>query len=96
MKKMFSILIIGILTLSSIHVLAANQEQNHEMISEKIMLSNPMITEKEDFIEISFTESDSMLMRNDKPLIPSIKKVYSFPFGTKITDINITIINTES
>ena len=88
MKKIWSILTIGLLVISGLGAIALPAEQ--KTIKETINISKPIINDKQEYIEINLQESNLNLIESAKPLLPKITKVYIFPFGTKITDIKVT------
>ena len=90
MKKIISIIIIGIFIISGLEAIATPFEQNQKTIKEIIKISKPIINDKQDYIELNLKESNLNLIESGKPLLPKLTKVYSFPFETKITDITIT------
>ncbi len=89
MRKILAILVVGIFVLSGLGAVAISERQT-QLISEKIKISNPKITEKNEFISINIEESKTDLLREGKPVIPKINKLYTFPFGTKINDVTVT------
>jgi hypothetical protein len=90
MKKILSILVIGLFVLSGVGAIATPIEQNQKNMTATINISKPIFNEKQDYIEINLLESDSNLIQSGKPLLPKITKVYTLPFGTKITDVKVT------
>ncbi len=49
------------------------------------------IQEDNDFVTISFDKQSSYLMNPGKPLLPKTTKIFTYPLGTQITDVNVTI-----
>jgi len=88
MKKGFSLLIIGMLVFSGINAVAFSNDSNEiKHISECFSFSNPTMKKSGDYVQVSIDESNAELMNENKPLLPMITKVYTFPLGTKIDEI---------
>ncbi len=96
MKKILPLLIIGTLILTGFKAFAA-PDNNYEMIRELILFSSPTLIEKNDtnYSTIELEESISHIMITGEPLIPVINKKYTFPFGTKIHDVEVTFYGTN-
>ena len=90
MKKIVSILVIGLFVLTEIGAIAVPIEHNPKNIIEVLNISTPLLNEKQDYVQVTLPESDLNLIVPGKPLLPKITKVYAFPFGTKITDVRVT------
>ncbi len=89
MKKriLLSIIVVGVLIVSSISVNAVMKNDKGKRIVEKIRFSQPIISEKNGYSMISFKETNSFLMETGKPMLPSFTKTFTFPFGTKIKSV---------
>jgi len=93
MKKIVTICIIGILIIIGFStVVISNDIENIDIISDKIVLSEPIFNQMNDYISISIDEAESLWLEPGKPQLPIITKVYTFPLGTKIVDV---IVNSE-
>jgi hypothetical protein len=57
----------------------------------KISLSKPIFTDAGEFINIAIEEQTSYLMDEGKPMLPVFTKVYTFPLGTTINNVNVQI-----
>ncbi|PNX47930.1 MAG: peptidase C25, partial [Thermoplasmata archaeon M9B1D] len=88
--RMLVICIINILIFSGI-VPTAISNDNEEILLEKITvpISNPVFETNEEFLSIHIKESTSNLMEAGKPIIPTFSKVFTFPIGTKISNVNV-------
>ena len=93
MRHAMSIILIGILFTSGIgigtYIENDEFEQNINVISETISLSEPIIKGKEK-VFIDLKESNSNLATNGNPILPIITKKYVFPFGTKISEVTVS------
>jgi len=95
MKKI-PLLLVGILVISGFGVSAISYESNGEkVINETIKFSQPIITEKDDYIEINIAETESNNREPGNPLIPVYTKLYTFPFGTTINEVTCTFNSVE-
>jgi len=90
LKKIFSIFIIGVLVLSGLGAVANVQEKRENILFEKLEISTPRIIEKTDYISIDLTEANSNYWEEGKPFLPVISKVFTFDFGTKIDNVEVT------
>ncbi|MCK4995734.1 MAG: hypothetical protein KAR55_02495 [Thermoplasmatales archaeon] len=90
MKKILPLLVVGILVLSGLGAVSGTEGEKKELISEQIVFSQPQIVEKESFVSIDITEANSNIWDAGKPLLPSVSKVFTFPFGTNIDNVEVT------
>ena len=86
MKKLIPICIIGIVVLGGLGAVANTTTEEH---FQKAILtfSEPTIQNKNLYLSISLQEANSFLMKQGKPLLPSVSETYTFPFGTSITAV---------
>ena len=90
MKKLLPIILVGILVVSGLGAVAVQENGDETSFSAKsIMISEPIITETNEYLTINLEESESFLMETGKPMLPVITKVFTFPLGTKIVDVNV-------
>ena len=89
MKKVLSLMMVGILVLSGLGAVGTVSE-NEKLISETIFFSQPIINEKEKYVSIELKESTHNSMDIGKPMLPVVTKVYTFPFGTCIDNVEVT------
>ncbi len=52
--------------------------------------SEPVIVDKEEFIELYVEETNSFMTYDEAPMMPFFSKTYEFPLGTKVTDVKVT------
>ena len=90
MNKILCFLIIGLLVLGVLNTVAQNNADNIFSKSEIIKFSEPIISEKDKYLSIELAEQTSDYWAENKPALPLITKVYTFPFGTHIEDIKVT------
>ena len=90
MSKLLSFLIIGILVLGGLGAVAENKVNKVISESETINFSTPVIREKDSCISIDLPEKTINSWEKDKPTLPVVTKVYTFPFGTQIENVKVT------
>ena len=90
MKKILPIIVIGILVLSGLGAATITEDNQEEYISETILLSEPTVQEKEDYVSLELPEATAQSWEKDKPTLPVVTKVYTFPFGTRIDTVEVT------
>jgi len=90
LKKIIPIFIVGILVISGLGAVAANETGEKQTQQEKILLSEPNIVDLGEKISIEIVESDVYYQESGQPLIPKITKVYTYPFGTTIENVDIS------
>jgi hypothetical protein len=96
--KLATIIMINILIISSLSTIAIKTNNNQKMyltINNNISFSETLIEEDEEYINILLNEKSSYLMETGKPILPIIKKTYSFPFGTKIKNVEYQIMDSR-
>jgi len=75
----------------------ANDLENNlievSVLCESFSFSNPLNYTWGDYIYIDFQETDYFLREVGEPMLPVFKKVYTFPLGTKINNVNCTPAN---
>ncbi|MCX6671727.1 MAG: C25 family cysteine peptidase, partial [Euryarchaeota archaeon] len=62
---------------------------------ETVRFSEPTIQNADTYLSVALNEANSFLMKQDKPLLPSYSKVYTFPFGTTIQSVTVTPQNIQ-
>ena len=95
MRNIIPLIIIGLLVLSGIGAGAIFEkiEPEYELknYSYFISFSEPIIKENEDeHIFIDLKEANANLKNIGEPILPIVMKKFTFPFGTKIKDIQVT------
>ena len=95
MRKIISLLVIGVLLLSGVgagaYFIQKQPNQKLQTKSDIILFSEPIITENEQqYLTVELKESNAALQYTGEPILPIINKKYSFPFGTIIKDIRVT------
>ena len=55
-----------------------------------ITISQPIITEKDEYLTVELEEETSLLLETGKPIIPVISRTFTFPYGTQITGVDVS------
>lgn len=94
MKKLIPLLIVGMVVLGGLGAVA---QPVTEITSEKtaVRFSEPLLQNENTYLSVIMDESNSFLMEQGKPLLPSYTHTFTFPFGTKITDVTVTPRNIQ-
>ncbi len=94
MKKILSLFIVGTLVISGLGAVALDNEKNTYKISESIHFSEPTIKQNDRYITINIKEAASSTMETGKPVLPKHTITYTFPFGTRITNVEVLFSET--
>lgn len=89
MKKIIPIVLVGILVLSGLGAGAVSKNNKILIEEEFLIISEPIITEENNYLNVDLKESTSLLFQTGKPIIPVITKTLTFPVGTKIVDVTV-------
>jgi hypothetical protein len=90
LEKIISIFILGIIILSGIGANAFEPEDKTIILIEKLEISRPNVVEKTDYFTIELNEANSNYLKEGKPFLPAISKVFTFEFGTTINNVDVT------
>jgi hypothetical protein len=92
--KLFTLIIFSFIICGGLSTTYAeiNFKENVK-INEKIMnftkfFSIPEVIEQNNFLNIYFNESNSLLSRSGEPILPVFFETFEFPLGTKIKELN--------
>ena len=90
-----SIIIILLLIFPSLNVVVLSLEEPSNMklfqIEEVTCFSELKYKSEGEYISVDLDEASTFLMKAGKPMLPVYTKTYTFPIGTKILDVNVTI-----
>ena len=81
---------VGILVLSGLGAVAGTESKEENIIFEKLVFSQPIICEKEDYVSIDLTEATTDSWETDKPMLPVVSKEYTFEFGTIVDNVEVS------
>ena len=93
MKKILSVIIIGILTLGGLGAVAVTDEKIDMDIVTFSSLN--IIDSNSDYVELHLNEASSYLMQPGKPMVPKVVKTYELPFGVQNVEVKVLPISTN-
>jgi len=86
MKKILSLMAVGILVLSGLGAVAITEYKNYDV---KVDLT---IKEEGQYVAVSLKGSTSSLLHAaGKPMLPVVTRVFTFPFGSKINSVDVSL-----
>ena len=89
MKKMINLIIIGLFLISGLGTITISQKNIERIETTTIHFSEPSIKESNSYTTIDLLETTDNFIEYVKPEIPMITKVYTFPLGTTIKNVNV-------
>jgi len=84
---------IGVIAISDTNNIQNNEIKYHEKMT--ISFSQPSFNDENQYQTINIKEADSLLINPNKPVLPSYKHTFKFPFGAEIKNIECTPINIQ-
>jgi hypothetical protein len=93
MKKYLPLIVVGILIASGLGAVAGIESEKEKFTFDIVEFSQLLIEEQEDYIRIDLPEATSKTWEQDKPALPALTKVYTYPLGTKIIDVDVSLSN---
>ncbi len=97
MKKFIPIVIVGILVLSGLGAAAfttnVSMKQTINLKTESttvLFSSQPMLSEKDGFVQIQLDGATTQLLDQNKPVLPIYVRTYQIPFRS--TDIQVAVL----
>jgi hypothetical protein len=97
MKKLLPLFIVGILVLSGLGAVAITNNKTNDLkiMTESIAISEPVVKDAGQYLTVSLEEAATSFIESDKPMLPVVTKVFTFPFGTKISHVDVSFSNTK-
>ncbi len=96
MRKIIPLFVVGIFVLSGLGAVAISNNDETELLKNSVYFSEPMIEIEDDFINVNMAETNSFIMAQGKPVLPSYVEKFTFPFGTKISSVTGTPKNIQT
>ena len=93
MKKILTVVILGFFILSGLGAVTGTESGNE--IIEKIYFSEPILQEKNDLLNVDLNGVITHTIGNGEPYLPFVNKVYTFPFGTIVENVEVTFSKTQ-
>jgi hypothetical protein len=94
MKKIIPLCIVVMFICCGLGAAAQSNEEN-KLEKVTFSFSQPTITNENEYVSISSGETNSFLMEQGKPMLPSYSETFTFPFGTKINSVTVTPQNIQ-
>jgi hypothetical protein len=89
MKRILSILLIGVLVISGFGAAIAMNNANDTLsIQENMQFSAPVLIDQDMYLSVQLAEATSYAALPGNPVLPIYTKLFTFPFGTKIKDVS--------
>ncbi|HVQ00408.1 MAG TPA: C25 family cysteine peptidase [Candidatus Thermoplasmatota archaeon] len=92
MKKILSIIILGVLLCSGLGAAVAplRNTTKQPMIAYSEQFSSPIIKEAGAFVALSFDHMNAWFNRPGYPLVPAYRTTITLSFGTRVEDVHVT------
>jgi hypothetical protein len=99
--KLFTIVVLVIMILSSINVIGIDQEEEKSTINileknHKISFSKFTTESKNEYCSVGINEANSFIIDPGKPRLPVYRKIFIFKEGTKINDVSFSVSDVTS
>jgi hypothetical protein len=93
LKKILPIFVVGILVLSGLGAVAITDDKpyNEKIEEVSIFISKPVIEDAGHYVIVNIEEATTYLLEPEKPMLPVVTQVFTFPFGTKINSVDVKI-----
>ncbi len=91
MKRLLSILIIGILIFVGLGAASTvnDDTSNFKIEKTKLVFSNPILKDEGKYLSVNLKESATFLLDSGKPLLPVVSQVFTYPLKTKINNVEV-------
>jgi len=92
MKKILTLVLIGVLVISGLGVSALQKDWDSiNTMTEKttLFVSDPVIVEADEYVRINVDQATSYTHEAGKPMLPVFTTVYTVPLGSKVTSLNV-------
>ena len=96
MRKILPFLVVGILVLGGLGAVAFNNSEEKNFEKSTVSFSKPVLTTEDEYVTVNVDETNSFLMEQGKPLLPSCTQTFTFPFKTKIKSVTCTVDNIQT
>ena len=96
MRKMLPLLVVGIFVLSGLGAVALPSNEQTEFKITSDSLSEPIIEIETEYITLDIGGTNSFIMKQGKPMLPSYTETFTFPLGTTIKAVTGTPKNIQT
>jgi len=92
MKKVLSLVIVGILVIGGLGAVAITDDKSRDLKieNESFIISKPIITDIGQYVTVTIEESTSSLLHAGKPILPVVTKVFTLPLGSEISHVDVS------
>ena len=92
MRKLLPLFVVGILVLSGLGAVSVANNMTHglKVKRESVVFSEPVIKDVGEYVTIDLDESETSFIEVEKPMLPFVTKIFTFPFGTKINNVYVS------
>jgi hypothetical protein len=91
MKKILPLLLIGVLLISGCGAAVSTRTGNIDnTMQTTVHFSDPVLSDQSTYLTIQENEATSYTGEPGNPVLPVYTKMFTFPFGTTITDVTFT------
>jgi hypothetical protein len=87
------LVVIGILIISGLGASAFIETDEDDSISDRVHFSKLVFEQNNDYVSVDFSEATTMTWEKDKPMIPIVSKVYTYPLGSDILDVEVKLLD---
>jgi len=96
--RILPIIIAIFLIISATNFIAFGQEENNNFAEENfnISFSRASIESANEYISLNIDEANTVYMATGKPMLPVYTKTFTFPRGTKITNVECSVSDISS
>ncbi len=95
MRKILPLLVVGIFVLSGLCAVAVSNDET-ELKQTSVVFSQPVLQSENEYLTVSIDETNTFLMEQGKPMLPSYVETFAFEFGAKIKSVTCTPTNIET
>jgi hypothetical protein len=91
MNKIYIVLIVGVIILSGIGTVALTDNSTYDVknLKESFVISEPIIKDVDQYVTVNLEEATSSLLHVGKPVLPVVTRVFTLPFGSKISHVDV-------
>ena len=96
-NRALAVITVIFLVITGVNVMAVHSDNDHTIESsvkeDHFLFSRATIETEETYVSVNLAETSSFLMEPGKPMLPVYTKTFTFPFGTKIKNVNCSILD---
>jgi len=91
LKKIISILAIGVLIISGLGAVSVENNKTFNLKTEEkqLIFSESITKDESEYLTVNLKEATTSFLDAGKPSLPIVSQVYTFPFKTKINNVEV-------